>query len=211
MILLIGSQKGGTGKSTTAINLAAWLSKNGKDVVLVDADKQGSSHRWVQDRNELENVPAIHCIQKYDNLVKTLKDLNERYQYVIVDPAGRDSKELRTAMLIADKLIVPLKCSQLDLDTLPLLKEVIDEAMDFNPNLKVHALISMAPTNPSISSINNTIEAINNYELVPLKTIISERKVYQDSISEGLGVIEMDNPKARVEIQSLGREIFGDL
>jgi chromosome partitioning protein len=49
MIVLIGSQKGGCGKSTIAINIAAYLAKHNKDIVLVDADPQQSSANWVKD------------------------------------------------------------------------------------------------------------------------------------------------------------------
>jgi len=52
MIILLGSQKGGCGKSTTAVNLCAELAQTGADVVLVDADRQGTAARWVQDRQE---------------------------------------------------------------------------------------------------------------------------------------------------------------
>ena len=100
MIVLIGSQKGGCGKSTIAINIAAYLAKHNKDIVLVDADPQQSSANWVKDRDET-NLPKVHCVQRYGDIKNTLKDLDSRYDYVIVDVAGHDSKELRTAMLTA--------------------------------------------------------------------------------------------------------------
>lgn len=96
MIILIGSQKGDACKSTLAVNLAAKYAREGSDVVLVDADRQSTSANWCSDRAET-NAPVVHCIQKYDDVRATLKDLATRYEVVIVDTAGRDSKELRTA------------------------------------------------------------------------------------------------------------------
>ena len=105
MIILIGSQKGGCGKSTLTINIAAALAKLNKDVIIVDADIQSTSSRWAADRSE--NLPKVHCVQKYENMKNTLLDLNQRYKFVIVDVAGKDSKELRTGMIVANILLIP--------------------------------------------------------------------------------------------------------
>lgn len=209
MIILIGSQKGGCGKSTTAVNICAALSKRGNDVVLVDADRQGTSANWASDRSENSNLPIVHCVQKYENIRDTLSDLNSRYEYVIVDTAGRDSRELRTGMISADMLIVPFRPSQPDLDTLPRLQQIIVEAKDLNPNLSVYGLITMAPTNPIINETNEAKEYMADYnEIKLLNSRISDRKVYRDAMSDGLGVIDMSNAKALVEIKSLIKELF---
>ncbi|MCK6053084.1 ParA family protein [Moraxella osloensis] len=67
MIILLGSQKGGCGKSTIAINIACSLANLGKDVVLVDADPQQSSANWVRDRDET-NLAKVHCVQRYGDI-----------------------------------------------------------------------------------------------------------------------------------------------
>ncbi len=61
MIILIGSQKGGCGKSTIAINIAAYLAKHNKDIVLVDADPQQSSANWVKDRDDTDLPESALC------------------------------------------------------------------------------------------------------------------------------------------------------
>ncbi|MCV6020517.1 ParA family protein, partial [Escherichia coli] len=66
MIILVASQKGGCGKSTTSVNICAELARKNKDVVLIDADKQGTAARWASDRNAGEVAPVIHCVQKFD-------------------------------------------------------------------------------------------------------------------------------------------------
>jgi chromosome partitioning protein len=209
MIILIGSQKGGCGKSTTAVNICAALAKDEKDVVLGDADRQATGANWVMDRSANDKLPVVHCIQKYENIRETLQDLDKRYGYVVVDAAGRDSRELRTGMTVADILIVPFRPSQPDLDTLPKLQEIITQAKDLNPNLVVYALLTMAPTNPVVNEVAEAQEYLNDYpEVKLLKTVIRDRKVYRDSVSEGMGVVEMDNHKAIEEVQSLMKEIF---
>ena len=209
MIVLIGSQKGGCGKSTTAVNICAYLAKNGHDVVLVDADRQCTAANWAMDRSGNKNLPVVHCVQKYDNVRETLLDLDKRYEYVVVDAAGRDSRELRTGMTAASLLLVPFRPSQPDLDTLPNLQEIITQAKDLNPELKVYGLITMAPTNPVIHETEEAREYLQDYpEIKLLDTILRDRKIYRDAMSDGMGVVEMGNQKATEEIESLMKEIF---
>jgi chromosome partitioning protein len=209
MIILIGSQKGGCGKSTTAVNISAALVNKNKDVILVDADKQPTSANWCLDRNEIKDIPVVQCVQKYENIKDTLIDLNSRYEYVIVDTAGRDSRELRTAMLSADLMIIPFKPSQPDLDTLPKLQEVIQQAQDINPKLKVKALLTMCPTNPMVNEKSEAQDYLKEYpEISLLKSFICERKIYRDSMNIGKGAVELDNIKAKNEINQLIDEVL---
>ena len=209
MIILIWSQKGGCRKSTTAVNISAELAGRGHDVVIVDADRQCTSANWAMDRIENPVLAKVHCIQKYENIRDTLLDLDKRYEYVIVDAAGRDSRELRTGMTAAHILIVPFRPSQPDLDTLPNMQEIIIQAKDLNPDLKVYGLITMAPTNPIIHEEADARECLIDYpEIKLLSTMIRDRKVYRDAMSDGLSVVEMDNPKAKAEIKKLIEEVL---
>lgn len=209
MIILVGSQKGGCGKSTTAVNICAYLARKGLDVVLVDADRQSTAANWVMDRSANNALPTVHCVQKYENIRDTLFDLGKRYSYVIVDAAGRDSRELRTGMTVANILLVPFRPSQPDLDTLNNLREIIIQAKDLNPSLSVFGLITMAPTNPVIHESDEAKEYLQDFpEINLLETIIRDRKVYRDAMSEGVGVVEMSNLKAADEIDALMQEIL---
>ena len=209
MIVMFGSQKGGCGKSTTAVNVCAALSRQGKDVVLVDADPLRTASKWAGDRSEEATLPAVHCIQKYDNIRSTLIDLNDRYEHVIVDVAGKDSRELRTGMTATHKLIVPFRPSNADLDTLETLQSIIIAAQDLNPGLEVYGLMTMVPTNPVIREREEAKEYLEDYpEIELLSEVICERKIYRDALPLGRGVVEMNNPKAASEIHSLIQRIF---
>jgi len=209
MILMIGSQKGGSGKSTIAVNICALLAVEGNDVILVDADRQTTAANWATTREENEKLTQVHCIQRYDNIRETLNDLNKRYDYVVVDAAGRDSKELRTGLVAADILIIPFKPSQPDLDTIPKMVELIGQAQELNEGLKVYGLITMAPSNPRINESNEAKEYLSYYpDITLLETIIRDRKVYRDAMSAGAGVSEMSNKKAKAEMQLLISELL---
>ena len=207
-IILIGSKKGGVGKSTLATNIAAYLAKNGKDTILIDADIQRSSSNWFHDRLET-NLSAMACVQKYDNLKLTLQDLSKRYEYVVVDCQGRDSVELRTGLLAADIFIIPCRPSQPDIDTVPLMSDMVKQAREMNESLRAYCVLTMCPTNPQITEIADSQKFIRNFaEIKLLDSLICDRKVYRDAIASGHGVVEMDNEKATFEIESLMREVL---
>jgi len=209
MIILIGGEKGGTGKSTIATNLAAWLANQNRDTIVVDADRQATASNWIDRRNEINSLATVNCAQKYGNVFNALKDLAHRYDEVVIDAGGRDSEELRTALVAVHKVYVPLKASQPDLETSLHMNELIQLARGMNPSLTAYAVISMAPTNPVINEAEEAQHLLGELpELILAKTIIRERKVYRDAMVEGRGVVELNNPKARNEIESLGQEIY---
>jgi chromosome partitioning protein len=207
-IFLLGSQKGGCGKSTLAINVAGWLLDKNADVILVDADPQGSAARWAQDRQENESIGNIPHVQASGNINQTLKDLASKYEYVVVDTAGRDSRELRTGMVVADIVISPSRPSQYDLDTLPHLTEVYLQAQDLNPNLRGYLVLNMSPTNPVIKEADDAREYLSDFpEFQLAETLIHDRKAFRDCIGEGKTVFEWRDPKARDEMERLMEEI----
>lgn len=208
-IFLFGSQKGGCGKSTLAVNVAGWLLKENKDVILVDADPQGSAVRWAQDRQEHDKVTNIPHVQASGNINQTLKELATKYDYVIVDTAGRDSRELRTGMIVADVLISPFRPSQYDLDTVPHLSEVFLQAQDLNPSLRGFLVLNMCPTNPVIKETEDAQSYLRDFpEFIMAHTLIYDRKAYRDCIAEGKTVFEWKDNKTRDEINALMEEII---
>jgi chromosome partitioning protein len=209
MILLIGAEKGGVGKSTIASNLAVHLASEGIDVVLLDTDTQATCARFVERRNEAATVPELHCVQRTGDVAPALRDLATRYQVVIVDAGGRDSKELRTAASVANLMLTPVRASQADLETLPKVNELIGLARGFNPELQAYAVLSMAPSNPMIREVDDARDLLADFDQLQLaNTVIRDRKVYRDALLAGRGVVEMDNGQAKAEIQLLAQEFF---
>jgi chromosome partitioning protein len=209
MIVLFGGEKGGTGKSTLATNLAVWLVRHGRDVILVDTDQQRTASHWVDRRNALNGLGTVHCAERRGNVFHALRDLAKRYDEVIVDAGGRDSEELRTAMVGAHHLYMPLKASQPDLETSLHMDELVKLALGMNQDLQARAIISMAPTNPAINEAQEAMELLAElHEFTLSGAIVRERKVYRDAIAEGRGVMEMGNEKAIAEVETLAKEIY---
>ena len=135
MITVIGGIKGGSGKTTVATNLAVLRSDHTK-VLLVDADEQKSAWDWSQQRdsnlgNNLTTSFATVCMSGksiYTNLLK----LKEDYDDIIIDTGGRDTTSQRSALCVADKLILPFKPSSIDIWTLVLIKGILSECVNTN-------------------------------------------------------------------------------
>ena len=207
-IIMFGGEKGGSGKSTTATNIAVYLVHEGLDVLLLDADKQATSSKFIGRRNEA-GYKEIHLAQRLGDIYKSAMDFGKRYQVVIIDAGGRDSKELRSGMVATDLLYVPNKASQADLETLPVVDELISLSRGMNPTLIARALLCMAPTNERIREIDDARELLLQFPELPLTDcIIHERKIYRDALTLGAGVVEMTNMAAKAEIQLLGQEIL---
>ena len=210
MIVLLGGEKGGTGKSTIATNLAVWLAIKGRDVILVDTDRQMTASHWVDRRNKIDVLITVNCAEKYGNVFHALQDLSKCYEEVIVDAGGRDSEELRSALVVADMIYVPLKASQPDLETSVHMNELVQLARGMNEKLQARLVISMAPTNPIIHETQEAQELLTQLPEFQLSSAkICERKIYRDAISDGHGVMEMNNNKAIAEIEVLANEIYG--
>ena len=211
-IVIVGGEKGGTGKTTIATNLAALRAINNNDTLLVDTDPQSSGSSWSYLRDNNEIKPRISCIQKFgEGLTNELSDLKNRYTSIVVDAGGRDSIELRAAMVVADILIVPVQASQFDLWTLGTLEKLYKQVKVINTKLKVFVLLSRVPTNPSIKDIEEARELVNDFpDLKLLDAAISDRTVYRRAAAQGLSVVEYEpkNDKAVAEIQSLYSEIY---
>jgi len=111
--ILVASSKGGCGKTTIATNLAAHFAQDGKNTVLVDADRQGSSQRWAEKRAGLPGaVLAVSGLRR--DWASRIPDDAQR---VVVDgPAGIRASELAELLEDVDALLIPILPSRIDLD-----------------------------------------------------------------------------------------------
>ncbi|MFU7500268.1 MAG: AAA family ATPase [Candidatus Tisiphia sp.] len=212
MIILIGGEKGGTGKTTIATNLAAMRVIKGHDVLLVDTDKQGSASAWsdIRDTNNIKiRVPNV---QKFgSNLASDIKDFKNRYEDIIIDAGGRDSVELRASMTIADLMYVPVQASQFDIWTLSIMNDLVSQAKGFNTNLTPYILINRAATNPIVNEVEEAKSVLHDFEnlkLLPL--VLKERISYRKAAKNGLAIIELEKQdiKAISEITMFYNEVF---
>ena len=135
MIIVVGNHKGGTSKSTLAVNLATEFQQQGSKVIILETDPSVSTaSQWAADRENTDQ-PGITTVRKTGRLGNTIDDLAAAYDAVIIDTAGKDSTELRSAAHRADLLLVPTSTTVADLDATRIFLSWMDEARDMNPAL----------------------------------------------------------------------------
>lgn len=210
MILLVGGEKGGCGKSTLATNLIVALKHAGRDALLIDADGQRTSAKWAERRSNEARLAKIPCAEKRDDLKASVRDLSTRYRDLVIDAGGRDSRELRSALLVVDLALIPLRPSQADLETVTHVGELLQLARSLRESGAPLAglVLSMAPTHRMISEARDAERVLEGLtDFVLCESIIHERKVYRDALLDGRGVLETDNEAARREICQLMKEV----
>jgi len=214
MIILIGGEKGGPGKTTIATNLAAMRTKKSQDLLLIDTDKQPTASYWCSLREDRQVEPRVASIQKFDKAVRTeTLALKTKYEDIIIDAGGRDSPELRSALLVANKAIFPLRPSQFDLWTLGRMNTLVETAQEFNEGLKAFVVINQASPNPAVKEVEEARELIQEFtSLNLLNTHLCERISFRRAAIQGMAVTEYkpEDNKAIEEMVNLYEEIFNE-
>jgi len=213
-IIVFGGEKGGTGKTTLATNIAAMLAMKGKDTLLLDTDKQGTASFWAAVREEDCVEPRVACVQKFGKgLPSQARDLAQRYDEVIIDAGGRDSMELRYAFGVADRAYIPVQPFQFDIWTIRQMDNLIEMATSVNQNLEAFIVLNRASTNPVIKEDQETRDYIleENFGYLSLAgAIIRDRIAFRKAARGGLSVMEWNQDKKAIsEITKLYEEIYG--
>lgn len=203
MLIVVGGIKGGSGKSTIAVNIAVPRASKHK-VLLVDGDDQQSTSDWFAERKSAypDLSPNLDFTQVTGRSARDrLLAIADRYDTIIVDVGGRDTDTQRAVLSIADLLLLPLQPRSVDVWTLKKVSALIGEISSINPDLKCRGFVNKAFAN----SVDNddTMTAINeadNIELIKLK--IGDRKAFSNAYSVGLSVPEI-KPRADKAIQEL--------
>lgn len=211
MIYLIGSYKGGSGKTTTATNLAVFLWKQSKRVLLIDGDEQKTLSYWYQSRAESFDVVGLDQRQLVGAKLRTeLPALAAKYDDLVIDVAGRDSTTQRAALTIADVYLVPFVPRPPDLWTFDLVRELIEKAKEVNPALQAYLFLTRA--DQSLKGDANllaldTLNAIENAQR--LNANLGNRVAFSNAFNGGLSVLESKpiDSKARAEVMALFTEL----
>ncbi|MCC5852921.1 MAG: AAA family ATPase [Alkalimonas sp.] len=211
MILLVGGEKGGSGKSCLAQNIAVYFTREKQaNVMLVDCDPQRTTSDWVQERHLNADLPWINCVQMYGKIRYELKSLEMHYDVVVVDCGGQDSVALRSAMVVASHVLLPLRPKRRDLKTLEHLEDLVSASNVVNPDMIVGCVMTQCPSLPNQANrILDAKEVCKSFNLRVLEAITHSRNIYDDSEEKGLSVMDIDpEGKAAQEIRDIITELL---
>lgn len=216
MIIAIGNTKGGVGKTTLAVQLAIIRATAGREVWLIDGDRQGTAAAAIAARSEAGKLPGIACAQYPDgpNLRAQVQQQRDKWDDIIIDVGGRDSTALRAALILADTLLVPFAPRSYDVWALDDMAALIDEARSVRDGLRAVAVMNQA--DPGDHSTDNA-EAAAAVKEVPqfiyLPIPIRRRKAFSNAGGAGLAVSELTprDPKAVAEISALTNAVFNPI
>lgn len=211
MIVAVLGEKGGTGKTTFATNLAGMRATAGSDVLIIDADRQGSASYWAEAR-EKHDLPQVASVQKFGGgLMRAVGDMSHRYTDLVVDVAAGDSREVEAALRVANRVIIPVQPAGLDVWTLGLIDERVGEARVLNRGLAAFVVINRASTNPRDRDVEEAREAICECEnFMVSNVVVRERVTIKRAAPKGLTVLEYrpPDPRAIEEVEALYRLTF---
>ena len=214
MIVAIVAEKGGTGKTTLATNLAGMRASAGHRTLLIDADRQGSSNYWAEIRAGLSLPPVDADVVHGEALGRRLRNPPGRYDDIIVDTGAGDSLELETVLSTADCAIAPLQPSGVDVWTMGLVDGLVGRARGTNPGLRAWALLNRVPTNPNSLDEAEARTALADCAALALPEIrICQRVAFHRALTEGKTVPEYARAgdRSREEIGALYELVFDQL
>lgn len=189
MIIGLLNQKGGSGKSTLSLNIAAQLIASGSRVLLIDADPQGSASDWSAARGEL---PSPFAVTRLDRPVihREMVALSKGYDHVVVDGPARDAALQRSALLACNIVAVPVQPSGLDLWATRAFLELAEEARSFAPaGQRLVLVVSRGSARGVLArGVRDALESLGSF---PVIDGTLERLAYREAVTAALTVHEL--------------------
>jgi len=206
-VIAVINQKGGSGKSSTSVHLAAWLHSQDAECLLIDADGQKTSSIWL---NALAQDIPHQIIQDPDTLLDALPKLAAEHNWLIIDGPANLSEATRAAVLWADLALVPCQPTGVDLASAGDTMRLIRQAQQIRQGYPKAALF----LNRAVKGTRLKTEAAEVLEQIDeavlLGTIIHQRQAIADAFGQGATVFDIGGTPAGIAAREY-RELFSEV
>lgn len=202
MIISFLNQKGGVGKTTLAVNVAAALARSGRKVLLIDADKQGSATTWASLRED-SDFQTVSLAR--ENMARDALKLAADHDFTVIDGPPHAETIARSCIVASDVVLLPIEPSGLSTWASDLTVRQVREAQELKPALKCGFVVSRKIGK---TVIGREIRAMAADQGIPiLKTEIEQRVAYAECLTMGKTIFEWPGARAaQQEIQRLTKE-----
>lgn len=202
MIISILNQKGGTGKTTLAVNMAREYTKRTFKTLLVDSDSQGSALRWHEESGG--DLIDLTCLP-VNTLDKDVVKFKDRYERIIIDGIPRVSPLTVCAIKAADVVLIPVQPSPYDIWATEELVRLVKDRIEITEGKLKAAFVVCRIIKGTILG-RDIVEQLLSLNLPVFFNATCQRQEYAKSVAEGRTVCE-DNTQANSEIVAIVNEL----
>lgn len=200
-VITVAQQKGGSGKTTLAVNLAVALCRAGHSVAVLDTDPQGSMGRWFMTRREAGDPGLDFATSSAWGVGYECDKLKRTNDFVIIDTPPKVDSDLRPALRESALILVPVATSQVDL-------WAVDSILDLAERVGKPAMVVLNRFKAGTRVSDDVEAALAERELIRAKTVIGNRVVYAETLGLGQGAVERGKGVWTDEMMALKDEIL---